>query len=119
MRLILAIVVFCAMVPAKAEQSSVTVLGVKLVRGMLESDVRAAFPNVNCIAKTSSSELDICGLSDGIPPDADGEVSFKNGRVFHASRYWFLPDESNAYDCLLYTSPSPRDQRGSRMPSSA
>ena len=26
-------------------------------------------------------------------------------------------DDSN--DCLLYTSPSPRDQRGSRMPSSA
>ena len=24
-----------------------------------------------------------------------------------------------AFDCLLYTSPSPRDQRGSRMPSSA
>ena len=24
-----------------------------------------------------------------------------------------------AYHCLLYTSPSPRDQRGSRMPSSA
>ena len=26
---------------------------------------------------------------------------------------------ANAYVCLLYTSPSPRDQRGSRMPSSA
>ena len=26
---------------------------------------------------------------------------------------------SDPYDCLLYTSPSPRDQRGSRMPSSA
>ena len=26
---------------------------------------------------------------------------------------------SKAYVCLLYTSPSPRDQRGSRMPSSA
>ena len=25
----------------------------------------------------------------------------------------------NEVDCLLYTSPSPRDQRGSRMPSSA
>ena len=25
----------------------------------------------------------------------------------------------NVYSCLLYTSPSPRDQRGSRMPSSA
>ena len=28
-----------------------------------------------------------------------------------------LPDETDT--CLLYTSPSPRDQRGSRMPSSA
>ena len=26
---------------------------------------------------------------------------------------------ANALTCLLYTSPSPRDQRGSRMPSSA
>ena len=26
---------------------------------------------------------------------------------------------ANSGDCLLYTSPSPRDQRGSRMPSSA
>ena len=26
---------------------------------------------------------------------------------------------ANVWDCLLYTSPSPRDQRGSRMPSSA
>ena len=31
-----------------------------------------------------------------------------------------VPFESNAgCTCLLYTSPSPRDQRGSRMPSSA
>ena len=28
-------------------------------------------------------------------------------------------DIAQAHDCLLYTSPSPRDQRGSRMPSSA
>ena len=27
--------------------------------------------------------------------------------------------DSQARNCLLYTSPSPRDQRGSRMPSSA
>ena len=27
--------------------------------------------------------------------------------------------QSEFYSCLLYTSPSPRDQRGSRMPSSA
>ena len=35
-----------------------------------------------------------------------------------------VPDQSSGdriqfRDCLLYTSPSPRDQRGSRMPSSA
>ena len=30
-----------------------------------------------------------------------------------------LEDPSNEHNCLLYTSPSPRDQRGSRMPSSA
>ena len=29
------------------------------------------------------------------------------------------PGDSEAQVCLLYTSPSPRDQRGSRMPSSA
>ena len=29
------------------------------------------------------------------------------------------PDAVHRYLCLLYTSPSPRDQRGSRMPSSA
>ena len=31
----------------------------------------------------------------------------------------FGDDERGNYSCLLYTSPSPRDQRGSRMPSSA
>ena len=31
---------------------------------------------------------------------------------------WWNPD-GKFKPCLLYTSPSPRDQRGSRMPSSA
>ena len=30
-----------------------------------------------------------------------------------------IVDRDDIYGCLLYTSPSPRDQRGSRMPSSA
>ena len=38
-------------------------------------------------------------------------------RAINESARTFLPDKY--YDCLLYTSPSPRDQRGSRMPSSA
>ena len=31
----------------------------------------------------------------------------------------FAPSKQQLKTCLLYTSPSPRDQRGSRMPSSA
>ena len=30
-----------------------------------------------------------------------------------------IPEIQSLHTCLLYTSPSPRDQRGSRMPSSA
>ena len=38
---------------------------------------------------------------------------------FHISRGVVGIIEYASYVCLLYTSPSPRDQRGSRMPSSA
>ena len=31
----------------------------------------------------------------------------------------YKDSKAKIYTCLLYTSPSPRDQRGSRMPSSA
>ena len=31
----------------------------------------------------------------------------------------YVEQSGNPNGCLLYTSPSPRDQRGSRMPSSA
>ena len=41
-------------------------------------------------------------------------------KAFHIlNRMESVGGEINAYTCLLYTSPSPRDQRGSRMPSSA
>ena len=35
------------------------------------------------------------------------------------SEFELVQERINNYTCLLYTSPSPRDQRGSRMPSSA
>ena len=44
---------------------------------------------------------------------AEGEVTYAT-RVDRLQRLKAL-----IVDCLLYTSPSPRDQRGSRMPSSA
>ena len=37
-------------------------------------------------------------------------IATMDGSVFHINK---------SKGCLLYTSPSPRDQRGSRMPSSA
>ena len=43
-------------------------------------------------------------------PDVDAFSSFGDAQV---------EVTNNVYNCLLYTSPSPRDQRGSRMPSSA
>ena len=40
--------------------------------------------------------------------------------IYHADLFLIIgANPTNAHPCLLYTSPSPRDQRGSRMPSSA
>ena len=45
------------------------------------------------------------------------------GHVYDTMGHLLLKRRGREYsrfkDCLLYTSPSPRDQRGSRMPSSA
>ena len=39
---------------------------------------------------------------------------------YEAALYWSMKSKDiHNLDCLLYTSPSPRDQRGARMPSSA
>ena len=45
--------------------------------------------------------------------EREGHSQIVTREVFEAVE-WMLPSV-----CLLYTSPSPRDQRGSRMPSSA
>ena len=53
---------------------------------------------------------------DAVAKNVIGEIYSrfeKAGLNVVASRMMHLSD------CLLYTSPSPRDQRGSRMPSSA
>ena len=41
------------------------------------------------------------------------------GNVKQIQRQLEMDQKAMLKDCLLYTSPSPRDQRGSRMPSSA
>ena len=51
----------------------------------------------------------IAGIAHLYPSSIFRELHFTHHRYTH------IPGK----DCLLYTSPSPRDQRGSRMPSSA
>ena len=41
------------------------------------------------------------------------------GAILMMSGAYCLATEAHVRGCLLYTSPSPRDQRGARMPSSA
>ena len=43
-------------------------------------------------------------------------ATFKSGILYEG---WGKVNDKVFHSCLLYTSPSPRDQRGSRMPSSA
>ena len=71
--------------------------------------------------------------ADGFRPNVGIVLSNSEGMVFWARRAgkdsWQFPqggikreespEQAMYRDCLLYTSPSPRDQRGSRMPSSA
>ena len=47
------------------------------------------------------------------------EIAYDKTPIGAALRSLAIPGWGQAYSCLLYTSPSPRDQRGSRMPSSA
>ena len=42
--------------------------------------------------------------------------NYKQDTMRSYERYIMKRDSAEYYGCLLYTSPSPRDQRGSRMP---
>ena len=55
-----------------------------------------------------------------VPPLTPGVVKMSTATADVVTPLGFLKaPHANKRDCLLYTSPSPRDQRGSRMPSSA
>ena len=56
----------------------------------------------------------------GIVISASHNPYYDNGVKFFSAEGTKLPDSmEQEIDCLLYTSPSPRDKRQSRMPSSA
>ena len=69
---------------------------------------------MSALAKNSKSSQGASALGAALDRDHDGSilddiVGFVNGSS----------PINQTKACLLYTSPSPRDQRGSRMPSSA
>ena len=83
----------------RSEEGSRRMVGV-----WTEREVRTA-EGVNLSTNTEQEEG-----SDGIGGASGG---LNSGTTVVAS------EVGNSDGCLLYTSPSPRDQRGSRMPSSA
>ena len=69
--------------------------------------------------------VNTCGfIDDAVRESLDtiGEALAENGKVIVTGCLGAKAGKDGGnliQDCLLYTSPSPRDQRGSRMPSSA
>ena len=63
-------------------------------------------------------------IADRIMDEILQEVYEEEGRILSVREYAGIVEVNantvvRTYDCLLYTSPSPRDMRRSRMPSSA
>ena len=72
---------------------------------------------------TSKAEADGEALVHlSFPNDSDDDelaAAYQASLDENAARKAEKENQKKASNCLLYTSPSPRDQRGSRMPSSA
>jgi hypothetical protein len=89
--------------PDSPQEPSVEILGVTIVRGMPEAEVRALFPSVYCAGKAPGVDpsFDHCSVSDDVPPGADGEVTFKDGVVYNATRNWFIPEDAEPLEVLM------------------
>ena len=58
-------------------------------------------------------------VEEDAPPPKKKRAAFFGKKSSKAAKITKLQARWRGKNCLLYTSPSPRDQRGSRMPSSA
>ena len=91
--------------PPKTTPKVVT-LGCRL--NAYESDIMAGHARDNELSNTVI--INSCAVTNKAV--ADSRAAVRKAKRDH-------PDARIIVTCLLYTSPSPRDQRGSRMPSSA
>ena len=81
----------------------------------------SAFLEKKVVIKPNSSELIPTGLQVAIPEELEIQIRPRSGLAAKESiGVLNSPGTIDSdYSCLLYTSPSPRDMRRSRMPSSA
>ena len=73
----------------------------------------SAFANNFDLTVTSSTGYSITTTQDGVDNDIDFDMLNMDSATI------IFNQTGNYHSCLLYTSPSPRDNSGSRMPSSA
>ena len=96
-------------------------------QAQIRQDPRGELEKIARSAGLSSDEFEACLQNEeeikkykakvqlGVDAGVSGTPSFQVNGVMTKR----TPSGKQLYTCLLYTSPSPRDQRGSRMPSSA
>ena len=71
------------------------------------------------LVKEAAAHADSAAAADKALREIDHEKTTFTRREIESKRHDLVIIEDRVYDCLLYTSPSPRDKRQSRMPSSA
>ena len=85
----------------------------EIVTRMVEGDIHSTnYSEIHSRSKKFAKALKELGVKKG---DVIGTLAWNTHRHLES---WYGITGLGAI-CLLYTSPSPRDQRGSRMPSSA
>ena len=89
----------------------------KFTMSWLKEHLETKYKDIQIIDKLTGVGLEVESF-ENISSDLD---NFKVAKIINAEQHPNA-DRLKVCDvdiCLLYTSPSPRDQRGSRMPSSA
>ena len=107
--------------------SALGVVGEDVIDEVVETDVLFSIENV--IGSDDVDTIDLSGFGSGVtidldvntpqpgPASQDGEIRVDGELVSEVDDFENVVGTSG--DCLLYTSPSPRERQKSRMPSSA